>query len=58
MLVEAICILVLEFFFCQEYMNKEIFHLSVTDQRTALSAARIVLPFAPKNVKKVTIVSF
>jgi hypothetical protein len=43
MLVEAIFVLVLEFFFCQEYMNKEIFQLSVPDQKTALSAARTEL---------------
>jgi hypothetical protein len=52
MLVEAIFVLVLVFFFCQEYMNKELFHLSVTDQRTALSAARTELSVAPKKMLK------
>jgi hypothetical protein len=50
MLVEAILVLFLEIFFCQEYMNKEIFHLSVTDQRTELSAARTEFSVATKNV--------
>lgn len=52
MLVEAIFVLVLEFFFCQDYMNKELFHLSVTDQSTALIAARTELSFAPKMLKR------
>ena len=36
MLVEAIVVFVLELFLYQDYMNKEIFHLSVTHQKDSI----------------------
>ena len=59
MLVEVIFVLVLDIFFYQDYMNKEIFHLSVTDQKDSTERSKNRTLICTKKISnKVTFVEF